>query len=179
MSFAPTLFSDNGKALPLANTGEVFILERPSIAFQCLVDGHKFKATGRIYITTQRLVFCADKAATQHGRFFQAFEIPLDNIADDKFNQPMFGSCNISGDVFPVGTDEGDVATPIEWRVSFPNGGTGTFLPIFLRLMEHKKHAGLVDEAFAEKQRKAYVDPNDPTVIYVSQPVRPRGKDTV
>ncbi|OQR90820.1 hypothetical protein ACHHYP_05220 [Achlya hypogyna] len=170
MSFTPQLFSDKGKSLPLANTDEVFILERPAIAFQCIVDGEKFKGNGRIYITTQRLVFCADKGSDQHGRNFQAYEIPLDNITENKFNQPIFGSCNITGDVIPVGTAEGTVATPNQWKLSFNNGGTGTFLPVFLRLMEHHKRAGEVDETFADKQRKAYVDPNDPTVIYVSQP---------
>ncbi|ETV79269.1 hypothetical protein, variant [Aphanomyces astaci] len=103
MSFKLSLFSDDGKLMPLANDDEMFILERPGVSFTCTTaSGSKFKANGRIYITTQRLVFCADKGTTQHDTFFEAFEIPLDNVRRDKFNQPIFGACNISGDVFPV-----------------------------------------------------------------------------
>ena len=39
MSFKPELFSDSGKALPLATDGEIFILERGAIVFQCNVSG--------------------------------------------------------------------------------------------------------------------------------------------
>jgi hypothetical protein len=34
MSFKPSLFSDEGKLLPLANEDELFILERSRISFQ-------------------------------------------------------------------------------------------------------------------------------------------------
>ncbi|KAF0715392.1 Aste57867_3395 [Aphanomyces stellatus] len=160
--------------MPLANDDEMFILERPDIAFSCTASGNKFKANGRMYITSQRLVFCADKGSTQNDMFFEAFEIPLDNVSRDKFNQPIFGACNISGDVLPVHqTDDVDV-TPIRWKVSFNNGGTGTFLAVFLKLMEQKKKEAEVDEEFIRKQQKAFVDPNDPSIIYVTQPVRPR-----
>ncbi|RLO01354.1 hypothetical protein DYB28_003702 [Aphanomyces astaci] len=114
-----------------------------------LVHRSKFKANGRIYITTQRLVFCADKGTTQHDTVFEAF-------ATDQTN--------------------GDDVTPIHWKVSFNNGGTGTFLTMFLKLMEQKKK-GDIDASFvAKQQQKAFVDPNDPSVIYVTQPVRPPRK---
>ncbi|RHX96743.1 hypothetical protein DYB25_008858 [Aphanomyces astaci] len=106
MSFKLSLFSDDGKLMPLANDDEMFILERPGVSFTCttasgyvglrihmkvvdtwymtvfqltahewwlLVHRSKFKANGRIYITTQRLVFCADKGTTQHDTVFEAF----------------------------------------------------------------------------------------------------------
>ncbi|KAG9401396.1 hypothetical protein AC1031_009255 [Aphanomyces cochlioides] len=179
MSFKIALFSDDGKAIPLANDNELFILERPGIAFTCNASGNKFKGNGRIYITTQRLVFCADKGSHQHDIFFEAFEIPLDNITADKFNQPIFGACNISGNVVPVNQAADGGASPIQWKVAFNNGGTGTFLAIFLKLMEQKKKAGEVDETFVQKQQqKAFVDPNDPSIIYVTQPGRPRASKT-
>ncbi|CAK4748076.1 unnamed protein product [Aphanomyces euteiches] len=185
MSFKIALFSDDGKANPLANDNELFILERPGIAFTCNASGNKFKGNGRIYITTQRLVFCADKGSHQHDIFFEAFEIPLDNITADKFNQPIFGACNISGNVVPVNQAADGGASPIQWKVAFNNGGTGTFLAVFLKLMEQKKKgkffraSGEVDETFVQKQQqKAFVDPNDPSIIYVTQPVRPRTNKT-
>ncbi|RHY96341.1 hypothetical protein DYB31_015641 [Aphanomyces astaci] len=139
MSFKLSLFSDDGKLMPLANDDEMFILERPGVSFTCttasgyvyrrctwymtvfqltahewwlLVHRSKFKANGRIYITTQRLVFCADKGTTQHDTVFEAFVRPSD-----------------------------------------------------------------IDASFvAKQQQKAFVDPNDPSVIYVTQPVRPPRK---
>ncbi|RHY86826.1 hypothetical protein DYB37_005848 [Aphanomyces astaci] len=83
MSFKLSLFSDDGKLMPLANDDEMFILERPGVSFTLfqltahewwlLVHRSKFKANGRIYITTQRLVFCADKGTAQHDTLFEAF----------------------------------------------------------------------------------------------------------
>ncbi|OQS06632.1 hypothetical protein THRCLA_01329 [Thraustotheca clavata] len=162
MSFNVEMFTDHGKTLPLAQEDEIFILQRPAISFQCTVDSAKYKANGRMYMTTQRLIFCADKRSHQNDRVFEAFEIPLTTIEKEKFNQPMFGSCNISGD-----STRSDNSS-IHWKLAFNNGGTGTFLALFLRLL-NSKHQGM-DMEYVQKQQKAYVDPNDPSVIYVSQP---------
>lgn len=32
---------------------------------------------------------------------------------------------------------------------------------------------------FVHSQNKAFVDPNDPTVIYIAQPVKPAGKTSL
>ncbi len=88
---------------------------------------------------------------------------------DEKFNQPIFGACSISGIVIPVSyiacaclllrstyqhsvtilgivllQSDTDVAvdTRYEWKVIFDNGGTGTVLPVFLRLLEKRKRQG-------------------------------------
>ncbi|KAF1322450.1 hypothetical protein FI667_g11175, partial [Globisporangium splendens] len=129
MSFTVQLFAVEDKLLPLANEDELFILERAKISFQTKSSDHTFKGKGRVYCTTQRIIFVAEKGSMQHGLFFEAFEIPLVDMTDEKFNQPIFGACSISGVVKP-------------------------------------------------NQKRAFVDPNDPTVIYIVQPVKPSGSAT-
>ncbi|KAF4322220.1 hypothetical protein BBO99_00002834 [Phytophthora kernoviae] len=172
MSFKPELFEDDeGKKLPLANQDELFILQRAKITFQCKTPEHVFKGKGRIYCTTQRIIFVAEKGATQNGFFFEAFEIPLVKMTDEKFNQPIFGACSISGLVAP--SSESDGSSNFAWKVTFANGGTGVVLPVFLRLMEKRKKKETIDMNFVHSQKKAFVDPNDPTVIYIAQPIKP------
>lgn len=171
MSFKPQLFSDEGKLLPLANDDELFILERAKISFQAKTPDATFKGKGRIYCTTQRIIFVAEKSSSQHGVFFEAFEIPLAHMTEEKFNQPIFGACSISGLV--VSSDDAD--TKFAWKVIFDNGGTGVVLPVFLRLLEKRKCQEVIDMTFVQSQNRAFVDPNDPTVIYIAQPVKPRG----
>ncbi|GLE05578.1 hypothetical protein PINS_up014610 [Pythium insidiosum] len=177
MSFQPQLFSDEGKMLPLANDDELFILERAKISFQVKTLDHTFKGKGRVYCTTQRIIFVAEKGSLQHGLFFEAFEVPLHNMMDEKFNQPIFGACSISGLVIPSDREAADDAK-FSWKIIFDNGGTGIVLPVFLRLLEKRKRQEVIDMAFVQSQNKAFVDPNDPTVIYIAQPVKPRGTNT-
>ncbi|ETI44586.1 hypothetical protein F441_10644 [Phytophthora nicotianae CJ01A1] len=172
MSFKPELFEDEeGKKLPLALENELFILQRAKITFQCKTPDHAvFKSKGRIYCTTQRIIFVAEKGVTQHGCFFEAFEIPLVKMTDEKFNQPIFGACSISG---LVAANEDIGGGNFSWKVTFANGGTGIVLPVFLRLMEKRKKKEEIDMNFVQNQKKAFVDPNDPTVIYIAQPIKP------
>lgn len=76
--FEPELFGDDeGKLLPLARDDELFILERAKISFQVKTSTREtFKSKGRIYCTTQRIIFVADRPSTQHGREFGAFVSP-------------------------------------------------------------------------------------------------------
>ncbi|TMW64991.1 hypothetical protein Poli38472_009158 [Pythium oligandrum] len=173
MSFKPQLFADEGKLLPLANEDELFILERAKISFQVKTMDHAYKGKGRIYCTTQRVIFVAEKGSMQHGIFFEAFEIPLQNMMDEKFNQPIFGACSISGLVTPSEGEDTDTVK-FSWKIIFDNGGTGIVLPVFLRMLEKRKRQETLDMNFVQNQNKAFVDPNDPTVIYIAQPVKPR-----
>ncbi|DBA04903.1 TPA: hypothetical protein N0F65_006905 [Lagenidium giganteum] len=173
MSFKVQLFSDEGKLLPLANDDELFILERSRISFQTKAIDHTYKGKGRVYCTTQRIIFVAEKGSMQNGLFFEAFEIPLQNMMDEKFNQPIFGACSISGVVIPTEGDDSP-GSKFQWKIIFDNGGTGVVLPVFLKLLEKRKRQEIIDMNFVQSQKKAFVDPNDPTVIYIAQPVKPK-----
>lgn len=64
-------------------------------------------------------------------------------MSDEKFNQPIFGACSISGLVSTAGSkaSDGD-GEQFVWKVIFSNGGTGVVLPVFLRLLEKRKKQG-------------------------------------
>lgn len=36
----------------------------------------------------------------------------------------------------------------------------------------------IIDVNFVQSQNRAFVDPNDPTVIYIAQPVKPKNSTT-
>ncbi|CEG35111.1 WW domain binding protein WBP-2, contains GRAM domain [Plasmopara halstedii] len=172
MSFNPELFEDdNGKKLPLAYENEFFILEREKITFQCKTPEQiVFNGKGRIYCTTQRIIFVADKSSMKNGCSFDAFEIPLVKMSEEKFNQPIFGACSISG--FVASSGDGEDIGKIVWKITFSNGGTGIVLPVFLRLLEKRKRREELDLDFVQNQKKAFVDPNDPTILYIAQPMK-------
>eukprot|EP00238_Polyblepharides_amylifera_P003747 CAMPEP_0196583230 /NCGR_PEP_ID=MMETSP1081-20130531/42576_1 /TAXON_ID=36882 /ORGANISM="Pyramimonas amylifera, Strain CCMP720" /LENGTH=152 /DNA_ID=CAMNT_0041904047 /DNA_START=159 /DNA_END=613 /DNA_ORIENTATION=+ len=112
---------------------------------------------------------------------FAALDIPLAYIRSEKFNQPIFGCNNLSGNVFSVdnGGPSGS-APPWEFTIYFKEGGCGTFLPIFLGQIEAARNGaqrateGVPEEPSAPYEESviqtAYVDPNDPSTLYVVQP---------
>ncbi|XP_008665159.2 uncharacterized protein [Zea mays] len=132
------------------------------------------------------MVFVASKPV---GNFF-AFDMPLLFVHGEKFNQPIFHCNNISGFVEPVVPDNQNRAlySTHTFKILFKEGGCGTFVPLFLNLtvsvrryneFEAQSAANMaprVDPLQAaqtpidDMMRHAYVDPNDPTKIYLQQP---------
>lgn len=100
-------------------------------------------------------------------------------LTSESFNQPIFGANNLSGSSPPLeGTG---LADTIHWTIYFNNGGVGTFLPLFFALLSEMRSrmagptpqptdAFSADEA-QQLVQSAYVDPNDPSKLYISQPV--------
>ena len=56
-------------------------------------------------------------------------------------------------------------------------GGTGVVLRVFLKLMQQYRATGGLNSssglALVENAHHAFVDPSDPTVVYVTQPKAP------
>ncbi|KAI6670732.1 hypothetical protein NL676_005617 [Syzygium grande] len=184
MALNPQLFP-NGMPVPFVN--EMFVLARDGVEFE--VDkipgsqGGRVKARGTIYLSNIRMVFVASKP----GGSFTAFDIPLLYVHGEKFNQPIFFCNNISGFVEPVVPDDQHRAlySTHTFKILFKEGGCGTFVPLFFNLIssvrQYNQHvnsesAPRVDPLQAaetpvdEMMRHAYVDPNDPTKIFLQQP---------
>jgi hypothetical protein len=131
-------------------------------------------------MTTLRMVFVATPAVKDRsGHQFSAFDMPVSYISGEKFNQPIFGANNVSGTCAPI--QEMGIQGPTTFKLTFRHGGCGTFLHSFLRLMAEARQAqaratAMAATAFTQQivsgqfQQQAYVDPNDPSVIFVSQP---------
>lgn len=64
-----------------------------------------------------------------------AFELPLAYLRGDKFNQPIFGCNNLSGECWPAVEGGGPAGgmPPHKFALYFKEGGVGTFLPLYFR----------------------------------------------
>lgn len=176
----------NGMPVPFTN--EMFVLAREAVDFE--VDkipeapGGKVYTKGTIYLSNVRMVFVAYKPVGA----FVAFDIPLLYIHGEKFNQPIFFCNNISGKVDPVIPEDANRAlfSTHSFKILFKEGGCGTFVPLFFNLIrsvrQYNQMSVSADAAHRadplqvgqspvdEMMRCAYVDPNDPTRIFLQQP---------
>lgn len=184
MALNPQLYS-NG--MPVAFVNEMFVLAREGVEFEVDkvpgANGGHLKAKGIIYLSNVRMVFVPSKPVGN----FTAFDMPLLHIHGEKFNQPIFFCNNISGNVEPVVPENqhGALYSTHSFKILFKEGGCGTFVPLFFNLInsvrQYNQHYGSGAEMRAdpiqaaqtpvdEMMRHAYVDPNDPTRIFLQQP---------
>lgn len=164
---------------PMSKVGEFFLLQRSGVSISISCDGlPKLKSrSATLFLTTSRLVLVPKKqVAHKDGFVFKAFEIPLDRLHEEKFNQPLLGANNLSGSVEPTPGSGLDVFAMC--RIYFNNGGAGTFLPMFFRaVLESRRTDGGSSDTLASIIRNggdfnavAVVDPSDPSKIYLTQP---------
>ena len=170
MAFNPTVAS-NGIPVTPEDANEVFLLSRAGISFSVEAkETGKFSGSGTLFLTSHSIFFVAKKITTQRGLQFVSFRLPITNITEEKFNQPIFGANNLSGKCSPVVVGS---TSDFKFKFNFNNGGCGTFLPIFFMSMERGRQDS---RRFAQEVTNngiangAFVDPNDPTVIFVQQP---------
>ena len=186
MALNPQLFP-NGMPVPFVN--EMFVLARDGVEFE--VDkipasgnhGGHLKTKGIVYLSNIRMVFVA-KSSVGH---FTAFDMPLLYIHGEKFNQPIFHCNNLSGHVEPVVPNDQHRAlySTHSFKILFKEGGCGTFIPLFFNLItsvrQYNQHTNMQTQNYVdplqasqtpvdEMMRHAYVDPNDPTKIFLQQP---------
>ena len=114
----------------------------------------------------------------QAGGSLDGFDLPIATLVEESFNQPIFGANNLTGSSPPL--EGSGLAATIKWKISFNNGGVGTFLPLFFRLLNEMRQrmsqpqttaaSALTSVDAQQIMHAAYVDPNDPSKLYVSQP---------
>ena len=169
MSVNPTLTRDpiTNELFPLSLPNEVFVLRRDQIKFQATLPAFgTLKSRGIFYLTNKRLVFVTTSDSNRAD--FVSMEAHFGEISEiPKFEQPIFGANYLS-----ILTRDG-----AKIFLTFYAGGAGTFLPVFYSLFETGRAAdGLTTSpllrAVAEGRAGslAFVDPNDPSVFYVTQP---------
>ncbi|KAL3818760.1 hypothetical protein ACJIZ3_004665 [Penstemon smallii] len=186
MALNPQLFP-NGMPVPFVH--ELFVLARDGVEFEIDkipgTQGGNVKAKGTVYLSNIRMVFVASKPV---GNFI-GFDMPLLYVHGEKFNQPIFFCNNIAGLVDPVVPDNENRAlySTHSFKILFKEGGCGTFIPLFFNLIasvrQHNQHTNAEAQAQSrldplqaaqtpvdEMMRHAYVDPNDPTRIFLQQP---------
>jgi len=166
---------------PMSKVGEFFLLQRGGVAFEVNAAGFpKLKSSdGIVYLTTMRLVFVPSRVVRHSDGFeFRSFEMPLDKLEQEKFNQPIFGANNLSGVVRPTPGMGLDVDS--KFKISFNKGGAGTLLPLFFKALLEARQGNAQGLAQAIQSGRisefAATDPNDPSIIYLTQPDIPVAK---
>lgn len=133
-----------------------------------------------MFLTNYRLVFIPAKPTPS----ISAIELPLLYVADEKVSQPIFGANNLAGMCTPVDAPPGS-SERIRWKLSFTNGGMGTLVPLFYASIEYlrantrrrrQEDAPPAAAACGVGEPPSFVqtallDPNDPTKVYLTQPV--------
>eukprot|EP00927_Polykrikos_kofoidii_P049816 TRINITY_DN43826_c0_g1_i1.p1 TRINITY_DN43826_c0_g1~~TRINITY_DN43826_c0_g1_i1.p1 ORF type:complete len:242 (+),score=42.21 TRINITY_DN43826_c0_g1_i1:73-726(+) len=179
MAINPTLAQDDSsrELFPLPAGGESFILKRDGIAFECkLQRGGSLWGRGCFFLSSKRIVFVATEKSSRSD--FKSFEIPLRTLGAPKFNQPIFGANYLSGLASPLEEENTDAASltagSTAFTLTFNSGGCGTFLPCFYQLLAEamEQQQASLTQAAAEGRlnQVAFVDPSDPSVLYLSQP---------
>mmetsp|Transcript_8890 Transcript_8890/g.14765 ORF Transcript_8890/g.14765 Transcript_8890/m.14765 type:complete len:203 (+) Transcript_8890:624-1232(+) len=160
---------------PMSKVGEYFLVQREGVSVEISCEGlPKLKASsGVLYLTTLRVVYVPVPAKPlDHGTEFRSFEFSLDKVEDEKFNQPIFGANNLSGNLKP--TPGMGLTVDAKFKLYFKNGGAGTLLPIFFRALvdARRGNAHAIAEAVLAGSfaATALIDPNDPSVVYRTQP---------
>ncbi|KEP62170.1 UNVERIFIED_CONTAM: arabinogalactan protein, putative [Hammondia hammondi] len=176
MAVNPVLAQDAStkETFPLPVPGEVFFLKRAHIDFK-LTGPTTLKANGgEFFLSSRRIVFVKKGDVNKH-KDFSSFEIPLHLISEPKFEQPIFGANYMRGKVEPLESSENPINGTSKWFLTFNAGGCGTFLNVFFKLWQYAvKHQPPSQELVQQLQLgngAAFVDPNDPSTIYVTQPV--------
>ncbi len=138
---------------PKLYQGEILLLEKNNTTF--CIYGKSYN--GIVYLSTLRIVFVSPE---------YSFDIPLANISEELFNQPIFTPNNLSGNVKMIHDEK--IST--KWKIQFYDG-VNTFLNIFTISLSKMR------EFLAEPEKKdsniktstsAFIDPNDSSVLYVS-----------
>mmetsp|Transcript_18555 Transcript_18555/g.38958 ORF Transcript_18555/g.38958 Transcript_18555/m.38958 type:complete len:185 (-) Transcript_18555:277-831(-) len=115
--------------MPQPFDGEVFILSRDGLALE-ISHGptRRPPMKGVLYVTNMRMVLVVDSKHIATAQC-ESMELPFQGIEEESFNQPIFGTNNLSGRCKPY--DNQPFHGEIRFRLKFYEGGVGTFLPIF------------------------------------------------
>ena len=162
----------NSMGEPLRVEGEYFVMKRGGAEFEFKVErGSKYTGKGEMILTTCRVICLNNK----NNSAFKAFDLPISLISQEGFEQPIFGANYICGKCKPL---MNILPGNISFKIWFMNGGCGTFAPAYLKMVascRRNKNRGIEQKLMSTVQngtyrKTAYIDPNDPSVIYLQQP---------
>ncbi len=160
-----------GTLFPSPLPNESFILRRDGVSVEVKTPSYgKLFGSGEIFLSNIRIVFHATGKKSKPD--FLSYQLDLANILRPKFEQPLFGANYLTGTTRSI--------TPDNWTIRFNKGGCGTLLPVLTDLLQRIGPAppalvpGGSRPSLIATTSVAYIDPNDPSFIYVQQPIPPR-----
>ena len=159
----PCLFQcSTGELVPAAIEGETLILKRRGLVMDCKLAGPgKLSGKGDLFLTSHRLVFIATESKSRQD--FGSLSVSLSELTEVPcFEQPIFGA-----NYLRLSTADSFI------NLRFYEGGCGTFLPCLYQVYERRRdpsNSSVVMAIISGSSPVAFVDPNDPTTFYFSQP---------
>ena len=115
---------------PLRAEDEYFILKRNDISYRITVEGKgQYNGEGYLILTSYRLVIIPTKQNTH----FRAIEIPLNQIYQEEFKQPLFGKSYLTAKCNRIPSSPFDSFTFTIW---FKGSRMGTLIGAFYTLID-------------------------------------------
>lgn len=134
------------------------------------------------------MVFLISEGDRAKANNAETFEMPFRGLWNEAFHQPIFSVNNLTATI-QFYNDQPFVGG-LTMRIDFVQGGVNTFLPVFNNVLratriqldaEGRRADDIPPEPIAEHPplaadllpdaNMAFVDPNDPSRIYTTQPV--------
>ena len=121
-------------------------------------------------ILTSCRIICLNKSSSA----FKAFDLPLSLISEEGFAQPIFGANYLHGKCRPL---LNSLPGMINFKIWLMTGGCGTLAPAYLRMVKSSRansgrgvQQSVINAYQGPTTNSAYIDPNDPSIIYLQQP---------
>ncbi|GFE55530.1 arabinogalactan [Babesia ovis] len=175
MAINPVLTQDvhSKQLLPMCDRGEYLLMYRPSTSFAITVGWRTMKGTGDTFLTTHRIVF-VKQMGNKFSREFSSIALPFTHVDDPRFRQPIFGSNYLEGTIRPVTEAPAPLKETGKFYVYF-DSGCGMFLKgFFMYYARVRNNPAFTVNAHPfssqPESRSAFVDPSDPTHVYLTQP---------
>ncbi|OII72932.1 uncharacterized protein cubi_02163 [Cryptosporidium ubiquitum] len=175
MAVNPELFNlRETELIPSLSGDEYMIMSRKSVKFGLDDANEKFRGHGDVFVTNKRIILIKSKAATVGLSNFVSLCIPLKNIYDLEFKQPVLLASYLEGFVKPCNNSIYPLSSDSKWWISFHKGGCATFVRSFYKIYLRATKEAIYEEDSEDKQNKsdsniAYIDKTDPTVIYIQE----------
>ena len=157
----------------------------PESVFEVKIDGVGKKTSkgivrhtqslSQVYLTVFRIIFVCQKPSQD----FFSFDIPLFLLYDENVEFPLFGAIYLRGSSLPY---QNLLPGNSHFKLWFKNGGCDTFIRILSKLIKENRAFKDNRDAMVQQSQmyndmrqgkfnfNAYVDPSDPSHIYVAQP---------
>ena len=171
MAINPAQISPNR---PKLLNGEALLLQRTGVSYEIQTKNFPvLHSKGSLILSTKRIIVInSQPKPLGENQFFCSFQFPLATLKNEKFNQPIFGANNLTGVVSPE--NNSGLSESIVFKISFLEGGCGTFLHFFLRAIKELRLGKSVLSRAAREGRlhaesSGFLDPSDPSILYVSQ----------
>lgn len=114
---------------PMPFPGETFLLTRDKLELGFEDANRKVGGIrGRLFITNLRMVFRVAESNIGKAQC-ESFEMPFRGLWDERLNQPIFGTNNLTATMMYY--DEQPFAGVLSIKLVFKEGGVGTFLNVF------------------------------------------------